>query len=58
MQTVRSVGSIFIQHLAGAIIDTSGYDMMNFFLAGLMVLVITLAWFLKVPEKEDQKLFS
>ena len=31
---------------------------MSFFLAGLMVLVIVLAWFLKVPEKEDQKLFS
>ena len=58
VQTVRSLGSIFIQHFAGAVIDAAGYEMMSFFLAGLMVLVIVLAWFLKVPEKEDQKLFS
>ena len=58
VQTVRSLGSIFIQHFAGAVIDAAGYETMSFFLAGLMVLVIALAWFLKVPEKEDQKLFS
>ena len=58
VQTVRSLGSIFIQHFAGAVIDAAGYEMMSFFLAGLMVLVIVLAWFLKVPEKEGQKLFS
>ena len=58
VQTVRSVGSIFIQHLAGAIIDTSGYDMMNFFLAGILILILFLAWFLKIPQKENQNLFS
>ena len=58
VQTVRSLGSIFIQHFAGAVIDAAGYETMSFFLAGLMVLVIALACFLKVPEKEDQKLFS
>ena len=58
VQTVRSLGSIFIQHFAGAVIDVAGYEKMSFFLAGLMVLVIVLACFLKVPEKEDQKLFS
>ena len=58
VQTVRSLGSILVQHFAGEIIDEAGYEMMSFFLAGLMLLVIALAWFLKVPEKEDQNLFS
>ena len=58
VQTVRSLGSIFIQHFAGVVIDAAGYEKMSFFLASLMLLVIALAWFLKVPEKEDQNLFS
>ena len=58
VQTVRSLGSIFIQHFAGVVIDAAGYEKMSFFLASLMLLVIVLACFLKVPEKEDQNLFS
>lgn len=58
VQTVRSLGSILVQHFAGEIIDEAGYEMMSFFLAGLMLIVIGLACFLKLPEKEDQNLFS
>lgn len=58
VQTVRSLGSILVQHFAGEIIDEAGYETMSFFLAGLMLLVIALACFLKLPEKEDQNLFS
>lgn len=58
VQTVRSLGTIAIQNISGAIIDQAGYEMMSFFLVGIMVLVILLALFLKVPEKEGQNLFS
>lgn len=58
VQTVRSLGTIAIQNISGAIIDQAGYEMMTFFLVGIMVLVLLLALFLKVPEKEGQNLFS
>lgn len=58
VQTVRSLGTIAIQNISGAIIDQAGYEMMSFFLVGIMVLVLLLALFLKVPEKEGQNLFS
>ena len=58
VQTVRSLGTIAIQNISGAIIDQAGYEMMSFFLVGVMVLVLLLASFLKIPEKEGQNLFS
>lgn len=58
VQTARNLGTIIIQNIAGDIIDKSGYEMMSFFLAGVMVLVLVLAFFLKVPNKSNQKLFG
>lgn len=58
VQTARNLGTILIQNIAGDIIDKSGYEMMSFFLAGVMVLVLVLAFFLKVPNKSNQKLFG
>lgn len=58
VQTARNLGTILIQNIAGDIIDKSGYEMMSFFLAGVMVLVLVLAFFLKVPEKKNQNLFG
>lgn len=58
VQTARNLGTILIQNIAGNIIDKSGYEMMSFFLAGVMVLVLVLAFFLKVPNKSNQKLFG
>ena len=58
VQTARNLGTILIQNIAGDIIDKSGYEMMSFFLAGVMVLVLVLAFFLKVPNKPNQKLFG
>lgn len=57
-QTVRSLGSIFIQNVAGSIIDSAGYEVMSFFLLGIIVLVLILASFLKLPKGTQQKLFS
>ena len=45
VQTARNLGTILIQNIAGDIIDKSGYEMMSFFLAGVMVLVLVLAFF-------------
>lgn len=58
VQTARNLGTILIQNIAGDIIDKSGYEMMSFFLAGVMVVVLVLAFFLKVPNKSNQKLFG
>lgn len=58
VQTARNLGTILIQNIAGDIIDKSGYEMMSFFLAGVMVLVLVLAFFLKMPNKPNQKLFG
>ena len=58
VQTARNLGTILIQNIAGDIIDKSGYEMMNFFLAGVMIVVLVLAFFLKVPNKPNQKLFG
>lgn len=58
VQTALNLGTILIQNIAGDIIDKSGYEMMSFFLAGVMVLVLVLAFFLKVPNKSNQKLFG
>ena len=58
VQTARNLGTILIQNIAGDIIDKSGYEMMSFFLAGVMVLALVLAFFLKVPNKSSQKLFG
>ena len=58
VQTVHSLGTIAIQNISGAIIDQAGYEMMSFFLVGVMILVLLLASFLKIPEKEGQNLFS
>ncbi|MEZ7648360.1 MFS transporter [Streptococcus constellatus] len=58
VQTARNLGTILIQNIAGDIIDKSGYEMMSLFLAGVMVLVLVLAFFLKVPNKSNQKLFG
>ena len=58
VQTARNLGTILIQNIAGDIIDKSGYEMMSFFLAGVMVLALVLAFFLKVPNKSNQKLFG
>lgn len=58
VQTARNLGTILIQNIAGDIIDKSGYEMMSFFLAGVMILVLVLAFFLKVPNKSNQKLFG
>lgn len=58
VQTVRSLGTIAIQNISGWMIDQAGYQMMSFFLVGILLLVIILALFLDVPEKADQKLFS
>ena len=58
VQTARNLGTILTQNIAGDIIDKSGYEMMSFFLAGVMVLVLVLAFFLKVPNKSNQKLFG
>ncbi|SCQ07492.1 galactoside permease [Streptococcus anginosus] len=58
VQTARNLGTILIQNIAGDIIDKSGYEMMSFFLAGVMIVVLVLAFFLKVPNKLNQKLFG
>lgn len=58
VQTARNLGTILIQNIAGDIIDKSGYEMMSFFLAGVMIVVLVLAFFLKVPNKPNQKLFG
>lgn len=58
VQTARNLGTILIQNIAGDLIDQSGYEMMSFFLAGVMIVVLVLAFFLKVPNKPNQKLFG
>ena len=58
VQTARNLGTILIQNIAGDTIDKSGYEMMSFFLAGVMIVVLVLAFFLKVPNKPNQKLFG
>ncbi|WP_247905683.1 MFS transporter [Streptococcus anginosus] len=58
VQTARNLGTILIQNIAGDLIDQSGYEMMSFFLASVMLIVLVLAFFLKVPNKPNQKLFG
>ena len=58
VQTARNLGTILIQNIAGDIIDKSGYEMMSFFLAGVMIAVIILVAFLKIPERKNQNLFG
>lgn len=58
VQTVRNLGTIAIQNLSGRIIDQAGYEMMSFFLLGVMILVVFLSLFLDIPKKEGQNLFS
>ena len=58
VQTARNLGTILIQNIAGDIIDKSGYEMMSFFLAGVMIAVIILVAFLKIPERTNQNLFG
>ena len=58
VQTARILGTILIQNIAGDLIDQSGYEMMSFFLAGVMIAVIILVAFLKIPERKNQNLFG
>ncbi|MGT2941907.1 MFS transporter [Streptococcus constellatus subsp. viborgensis] len=58
VQTARNLGTILIQNIAGDIIDKSGYEMMSFFLAGVMIAVIILVAFLKISERKNQNLFG
>ena len=58
LQTGRNLGTIFIQNMSGSILDGFGYGSMNFMLAAIIGLVLLLALFLKVPEKENQNLFG
>ena len=58
VQTARNLGTILIQNIAGDLIDQSGYEMMSFFLAGVMIAVIILVAFLKIPERKNQNLFG
>ena len=58
VQTARNLGTIIIQNIAGDLIDQSGYEMMSFFLAGVMIAVIILVAFLKIPERKNQNLFG
>lgn len=58
LQTIRNLGTIFIQNMAGSLVDQAGYTVMSFFLVGIMILSLILAAFLQVPDRPDKKLFS
>lgn len=58
VQSVRSLGSIAIQSMTGTIVDHYGYGMMNFCWAALILVVIGLVYFIKLPDQEGYSLFS
>ncbi|MEW4353334.1 MFS transporter [Streptococcus pneumoniae] len=58
VQTVRSLGTIFIQNMAGNIVDQAGYSTMSFFLVAILLVSLMLSVFLKIPNNPDKKLFS
>lgn len=57
VQSVRSLGSIFIQSLTGMVLDASSYEAMGFFWSGIIILSIILIFFLKLPQGEEKQLF-
>lgn len=58
VQTARNLSSIIFSGIAGQILDISGFTMLNWFLAGVLVVVFISLIFLKLPSGQDQKLFS
>lgn len=58
VQTLRSLGTIFIQNIAGTIADKWGYSEMSFFLVAILLVVLVCIFFLKIPEKNTHSLFK
>lgn len=58
VQTMRNLGSIVIQSLTGTILDSFGYTSMSFFWASMILLSLILVYFIKLPQTENQRLFS
>ncbi|MGT2847331.1 MFS transporter [Streptococcus massiliensis] len=58
VQTARSLGAIFIQNIAGSLLDNYGYTQMNLFLTAVMILVIILVLLLKIPKGPKYSLFN
>ena len=58
LQTAKSLTSILFQHISGILIDSHGYQVMNLFLTGMMVVALVCIWLIKLPDGPKEKLFS
>lgn len=58
LQTVKNFFSILLQQFSGGMIDWFGYEWMSLVLTGVLVIVLLMTIFLKLPEDADHQLFS
>ena len=58
VQGVRYLGTILLQPLAAFFVDHGGFSMMSYFLVAVLVLVLLLSLFLKMPKGKSPGLFG
>lgn len=58
VQGARYLGTILLQPLAAHFIEVGGYQLMSFFLAGVVGLAFLLSFALKMPQGKVRSLFS
>lgn len=58
VQGVRYLGTILLQPIAAHFIEVGGYQLMSFFLAGVVGLAFLLSFALKMPQGKVPSLFS
>lgn len=58
VQGARYLGTILLQPFAAFCIEKGGYQVMSFFLAGIVGIVFLLSFALKMPQGKGQSLFS
>ena len=58
VQGARYLGTILLQPIAAHFIEVGGYQLMSFFLAGVVGLAFLLSFALKMPQGKVRSLFS
>jgi MFS transporter len=58
VQGARYLGTILLQPLAALCIERGGYQVMSFFLAGVVGIVFLLSFALKMPQGKAHGLFG
>lgn len=58
LQGVRYLGTILLQPVAAFFVDHGGFSMMSYFLVVVLILVLLLSIFLKMPKGKSPGLFG